>query len=203
MSEAELRNTNEPSDTMRERYSDWVRLVSEVVTGSGAGYRVAPEVYTSTTPSISVIDLTRDYDSSGEKVLDDWGKMYTPVGIVSREEHDEPADKLVQIRNLISRGQIKDARERVVEALLRWPMDESLLKMQELIAPAKIARTKQQYRERHLEVSWINRNRDKYRGKWVALIGEEPVAVADDLKTLLASLRARDHKEMPLIHRID
>lgn len=56
---------------------------------------------------------------------------------------------------------------------------------------------------RDKEFEWLRHPPEWARGKWVALVGSEAVAVGDTLKEVAESVRSQDLARRPLVHRID
>jgi hypothetical protein len=131
-----------------------------------------------------------------------WESMKSIV-LGSYAKETGPTLALERAKNFLSDGCIIDARQVLQEALLRWPKDQGLLRLQRVISPGRVVAKEKQYKDRRSEISWIAENRQTYKGKWVALMGDQLIAMADDLKTLLDDLRERQLEEAPLIHRLD
>jgi len=53
------------------------------------------------------------------------------------------------------------------------------------------------------EFEWLRHPPEWARGKWVALVGSEAVAVGDTLKEVAESVRSQNLPKRPLVHRID
>jgi hypothetical protein len=111
---------------------------------------------------------------------------------------DDRSDIQEQIRSLLRKGHISEARDLLESAGDRVPADSTLRKV---LAPARvIGRSSFRDVDRSAEFHWIKTNADDYQGKWVALVGEGPVASSDTLKELLARLAELRLEQRPLIH---
>lgn len=56
---------------------------------------------------------------------------------------------------------------------------------------------------RSAEFRWLEANSTRYRGQWVALLGEELLVSAGSLKELLGHLQEHPPSGKPLIHHLD
>lgn len=117
---------------------------------------------------------------------------------VPLRSRDQAPDIEEQIRSVLREGRISEARELLESAGDRVPADSTLRKV---LAPARIIGTSSFTDvDRSAEFHWIKTNADAYQGKWVALVGEGPVASSDTLKELLARLAELRLEQRPLIH---
>jgi hypothetical protein len=114
----------------------------------------------------------------------------------------DPIEVRERARHMLGLGQMKAARELVQQALQQHPTHEGLLHMWDVIRPGEVRVIKRQYKNRGLERIWIRENRDRYQGKWVALIDDNPLAIEDDLGTLLEKVQEQNPEQIPLIHKL-
>ncbi len=56
---------------------------------------------------------------------------------------------------------------------------------------------------RREELEWLRHPPEWARGKWVALVGSDTVAVGDTLKEVTDSVRTQELAKQPLVHRVD
>ncbi len=56
---------------------------------------------------------------------------------------------------------------------------------------------------RRKELEWLRQPPEWARGKWVALVGSEAVAVGESLKEVADAVRAQELANQPLVHRVD
>jgi hypothetical protein len=52
-------------------------------------------------------------------------------------------------------------------------------------------------------MAWIKANRAHYKGKWVALLGEQVLGIGDSLKAVLRLVQEQQLEETPLLHHVD
>jgi hypothetical protein len=83
---------------------------------------------------------------------------------------------------------------------LRYPKDTKLQDLYHTVSPGRAVPREVTYRDRKLEMAWIKANRSQYRGKWVALLGEQVIGMGDDLKSVLRVVQKQQLAEPPLIH---
>jgi len=76
-------------------------------------------------------------------------------------------------------------------------------KLREVLAPPKVTISAVRDTDRSAEFEWLRTQSSPYRGRWVALVGQELVASAPSLKELRAQLAALPSVGKPLIHRIE
>jgi hypothetical protein len=86
---------------------------------------------------------------------------------------------------------------------LRYPKDTKLQDLYRTVSPGRAVPREVTYRDRKSEMAWIKVNRSQYRGKWVALLGEQVISIEDDLKSVLRVVRTQRLAEPPLIHHFD
>lgn len=113
-----------------------------------------------------------------------------------------PAVELNRIRALLSEGLLRDARTVVAEAQRRFPNNEALYALSKLTAPSKATRSAVRFPRREEELRWLDKHREQYKGRWVALLGNELIASADTMKQLLDAVTAKNIEGSPLIHKV-
>ena len=114
-----------------------------------------------------------------------------------------PTLELEYAKHLLGQGRVAMAREILLRALFRYPKDSRLGDLYRTVSPSRIVPREVTYRDRRLEIAWIKANRSHYRGKWVALLGEQVIGIGDDLKSVLRVVREQQLAEPPLIHHFD
>ncbi len=116
----------------------------------------------------------------------------------------EPDTIMNMIRDLITEGQILQARRLAAEGAERFPEYEELRKARRILSGGGSSVSSGPPAPRmNEELEWLSRPPDWARGKWVALIGKEAVAVSENLAELAASVRQMNLPREPLVHRID
>jgi hypothetical protein len=111
-----------------------------------------------------------------------------------------PTVDLAYAKQLLEHEQVTAARTLLERAVGRYPQDERLRNLYHAIAPGRVVRRDVHYRDRTMETAWIQAHRAQYRGKWVALFGEQVLGIGDNLQTVLRRVREHHHDEPPLIH---
>ncbi len=105
-----------------------------------------------------------------------------------------------RIKSLLQRGEIKEAQHLYMHA-------KDLIQDQRLhkaLAPPRIrVSSREPGPDRSAEFRWLDSNSDRFRGRWVALLGERLVASADSLKELLVELKPMTLEGKPLVHHVD
>ena len=119
---------------------------------------------------------------------------------------DADPDKVVeQILARLGKGLYLPARDLAREAAARFPGHARLQKLwwsfdnrgKSWVAPGgpEPSRAK--------EFEWLRHPPEWARGKWVALVGSEAVAVGETLREVAESVRSQNLSRRPLVHRID
>lgn len=123
----------------------------------------------------------------------------------SELRHDAPPEEILdEIRLLIADGQILLARRLAVEAADRFPDHEEIRQARHVLNDGKAAvGSRGPEPSTNEEFEWLRNPPEWARGKWVALVGNEAVATADELSELVASLKTMKLPKQPLVHRIE
>jgi hypothetical protein len=112
----------------------------------------------------------------------------------------QPFPYLRQLHSLLEQGRIREAHNLFEFAKDFVPQDS---KIREALAPPRVTTSSKRDVDRSAEYRWLDLNSTRFRGKWVALLGEELVASADSLKELLAQIRTAQAEGKPLVHHVD
>lgn len=118
----------------------------------------------------------------------------TSSGLSQKQQADKleaPASAkgfLDEIRTLIARNDIRSAQRLALEATEKYPDDAKLVNAQRVLNTGKSYTTPGTGRNTRQEFEWLQNPPERYRGKWVALIGRRVVGAAETLKDLLESL---------------
>lgn len=123
------------------------------------------------------------------------GSFHGQLGIKSG-----PTVELAYAKKLLEHEQVANARTLLERAIGRYPQDERLRNLYRAIAPGRVVRQDVRYRDQAVEAAWIQKHRVQYRGKWVALRGEQILGIGDNLQTILRCIRERHLDDPPLIH---
>lgn len=97
-----------------------------------------------------------------------------------------PGDFIRAIKLALLAGAFMTARRLSEKGVERFPDEPLIRRHAELQAPARVIRSDLPAEpEMGLNMDWLKRNRDGYRGKWVALKNGELCGEADTLKALV------------------
>ena|SRR5215210_2436547 len=108
-----------------------------------------------------------------------------------------------RIRELVEQDRVGAARALLTEALERGDSGEDLSLWREILAPAKVRKSsKERDFDRTPEIHWLTQHGRKYRGQWVALLGEELLAHSPSLNAVVVALEKNKPKRRPLLHYI-
>lgn len=145
-------------------------------------------------PSIGMVRPNRGSDFPRDYSLE----SHTPAGLLGDGLKSFPYADL--IREHLAHGRILAAQNLLEFARDLIPPDSKLMNA---LAPPRVKRIDRRDVDRTREFRWLTSNGAKYRGQWVALVGESLVASAATLTRLLAELRANPPSTKPLIHHLD
>jgi len=104
-----------------------------------------------------------------------------------------------RIRALVEEGRILEARDLLKTAGDQLPAGSSLRR---ILGPPRVSKSDLLDVDRSPEFLWLKKHGDEYKGKWVALVGENLVAASEALKDLLARLDELHLDGKPLIHHL-
>lgn len=114
---------------------------------------------------------------------------------------NQPFVFLENAKRLLSSQRIQDARDILQRGADLHPKDKKIAHLLRAISPGRVTTVEGTAPNRSREAAWIRRNGDKYRGQWVAVNGDDLIATATSLKTLLEKLKRRNgNGNSPLVH---
>ncbi len=117
---------------------------------------------------------------------------------------DDPDAVVEDILSLLSEERFQTARLLAAEAVARFPNHRRLANAWKIFQRSgKAVRRPATEPNRRREMAWLRNPPASIRGKWVALVGSEMVAVAGSLPELVKSLRSRSLPKPALVHRVD
>ena len=133
-----------------------------------------------------------------------YGRVTPRSGVADLQQSDGlsvsyyPYVELIQ--DHLAHGRILAAQKLFEFARDLIPSDSKLAKA---LAPPKIKKSDRRDVDRSAEFHWLDMNSGRFRGQWVALVGDNLVASAESLDELLSTLRASPPPGKPLIHHLD
>lgn len=111
---------------------------------------------------------------------------------------------LGELKDLLSKGELLKARHILEKSLLEGQrFSEPLQKLNEALSLEEVATRAVISPQRKDEATWIKTNRAAYKGKWVALLGDQVVASGDTFKELIAVVRRKYLSPAPVIHHVE
>ena len=122
---------------------------------------------------------------------------------VVEPQESELTQVLERVKDLLGDGRLKTARELLEHALQKYPTNERLLKLHWAVSPGKVERVDVRYSNGQAEFDWIKANREKYKGKWVVLLGNRVLGMGDDLKTAMRMAQEQQYEGTPLMHYLE
>lgn len=87
--------------------------------------------------------------------------------------------------------------------LAELPDEPQYLQLRTLLRPPTTSKASRRDRERGAEYQWLREHASAYRGRWVAILGNELVASAATLRELRNSLRSTPLPSVPLVHFVE
>jgi hypothetical protein len=108
-----------------------------------------------------------------------------------------------RIQKLVEEDRVDGARQLVEEALREYPADPALLSWKEVLAPGRAFGRGPVNLEATVEQKWFAAHTGQYKGRWVAVLGEELLAHAPTLQELSSKLKKLAPKSLPVVHHIE
>ncbi len=116
---------------------------------------------------------------------------------------DSQADEILDtVRELLAIGRLPTARMLVERALLRFPDHAELSRISRFLDLREAQSNPLVEPSTSDEIDWLTDPPESARGRWVALIGRQVVAMADSARELKETLRSLDLAQRPLVHRV-
>jgi len=97
------------------------------------------------------------------------------------------------------------ARDFVQDAVSRYPRAAKVRHWATVLKPPAVRTVSRRVttpHRRRAETDWLHKHADRYRGKWVVLLGGKLIASGKDLKAALRSARKRA-PDAPLVHFVE
>lgn len=113
--------------------------------------------------------------------------------------HD-PLHLVALVKTLLGNEQIAAARKLV--DLIPAGSHEELGRLRMVLQLPTTRRRTVAYRTRASEVRWLQRNAAEYKGKWVAVLGDQLIAANESLASVRAAVRESRLQAAPLLYRI-
>lgn len=108
---------------------------------------------------------------------------------------------LGEVRELVEREQVTEARK-LLDAAPPDLLDEpSLLRWRSLLAPPRVTTAQRRDTDRRREYAWLRTHGSEYRGQWVALDDGRLVAAASSLQELRERLK-HGSASFPFVHHL-
>lgn len=126
-----------------------------------------------------------------------------PIPEAGESYPQSPADFMRLIRSRLANGQIFSARRAVARAAELFSDNAWIEKMNRALNPSRIETEPASAPDRTREFAWLREHGHEYGGQWVALLGDELLAVHTDLEEVLREIRSRNLEAHPLVHHID
>ena len=121
----------------------------------------------------------------------------------SRELQRDVRPFLIAIRSLLDADQLIAARRLLSAAPAHIGSDPALVKLRFLLSPPVVKTAHRRDPDRTQEYAWLRAEAHKYRGRWVALLGDTLLASAPTLRDLRDILKSVPTASLPLLHRVD
>jgi hypothetical protein len=123
-------------------------------------------------------------------------------GAVAVADDDRSDDVVARVRELLAIGRLKTAKGLVERALRRFPDHAELGKLSRFLDQRGATPNTTVESTTDDEIDWLANPPENARGRWVALIGRQVVAMADSIRELKQALQSLDLPQAPLVHHI-
>ncbi len=126
-----------------------------------------------------------------------------------REPRFEPGDLtsasdfMDAIRGLLASEEATAARRTAAQGADLFPEHSGLAQANRVLNPSRMTSRPATAPDRSREFAWLRRHGSEYRGRWVALLGDELLASSDELEDVLSIVRSRSLRTKPLVHHIE
>ena len=114
----------------------------------------------------------------------------------------DPDDVLPLLRSLIETDQIERARQLTFEAVRRFPGHEQIRLARHILSVSKATPNRYVQPTATAEIEWLENPPEEARGKWVALIGRDLVAMADSPQELRTVLQDKKFDQYPVVQHL-
>src|SRR5947209_8130753 len=124
--------------------------------------------------------------------------------ITENEQRSEAAMRadFQRLNRLVEEHQVEEARSLAPEFAAKWPESPEILHLARALEPPKILPNQPGPRARRLkrEHEWLRQHAHEYPGCWIAVYGEQLIAVGPDLTAVSAAVRKAIGEEAALLH---
>jgi hypothetical protein len=115
----------------------------------------------------------------------------------------DPEGVLQEILSYLGEVRFRAAQRLAGEAAVRFPAHAGIRRMNRALNEWQVRTRPATGRDTTEELDWMRNPPASARGKWVALIGSEMIAVSEDPVELMESLRSKNLPKNPLVIRVD
>ncbi len=127
-----------------------------------------------------------------------------PATMTTFGESPQTAEDFVHtIEILLDEEQFAAAQRMAARAADSFADHPWLAKAHRVLNPKRVTSHPARGSDRKKEFDWLRRNSGAYRGKWVALLGDQLIASSDAAGDVLREIRARNLEARPLVHRVE
>lgn len=146
------------------------------------------------------------FDQESNLALAGGGGDAPPVSMPSEQDEQEGARVRAfpyarVIRQYVENEQLSKARNLLGIALKQPQPPAELYEWQRVLEPARVRVVPRVGFDRRAEVAWLNEHASKYRGQWVAVVGDRLLASAESARELNARLEHAAPSTPPLLFR--
>lgn len=113
-----------------------------------------------------------------------------------------PEDVFRLLHQFIEDGKIGKARRLTLEAERRFPDHARIRLAKRILNDGKATPSPVVEPTATAESEWLDNPPEQARGKWVALIGSELIAMADSMDELTGALKSKKLIQPPLVHHL-
>lgn len=110
---------------------------------------------------------------------------------------------VMAVRSFIEADQLMEARDMLNAAPTHVLTDSLVVRLRSVLAPPVVKRVQKRDVDRSREYDWLRIQGHQYRGRWVALDGDNLIATAPSLRELKEQLRTLVLVRPPFLHRVD
>lgn len=104
---------------------------------------------------------------------------------------------LAEAKRLLNEQRIGDARSTLKFGARLCPNNKEITRLLRAVSPGQVIKIKSTKANPKREIAWLRQHGENYRGQWLAISGDELLASASTLKSVLEKLKQRKGMDEP------
>lgn len=121
----------------------------------------------------------------------------------STDGHPTADELAAEVRSLLDRQRIDQARRTAASAAKAHPQHPWLTQADRILNPTRMVTRPARGKGRELEFAWLRENAAAHRKHWVALLGDRLLASGETFAEVQRVLESLQLDEKPLLHYVE